>query len=179
MNMTWRRFLVRMKQNQRLITAGGSVLALVIFFQNCGTSTPSDSSAGLGGNGSTPTWVTASVTSFNFTSAIGSSDLVITFTASRPASSLALTQAFPGGGFTVLTNTCNATSLGANSSCTVTVHYHNCTTASKQGYLALGYTDPVTNEQGTAVVVTLTGVAGSPSACSVINNSNTLPPPGE
>jgi hypothetical protein len=69
-------------------------------------------------------------------------------------------------------NTCTATSLGAGSSCTVTIHYHNCTTSTQSGYLALGYSSPSSGAQGTAVVVSFTGVAGSPLACTQVSGSN-------
>ena len=177
MRMTWLRILVRIKQNQQLIVAGTSVVALVVFFQNCGASSNSGTSSGLVGGPEPTSWMSANVASHQFTNAISSPNFVVTFTASSPASNLVVTPAFPGGTFSIVGNTCTATSLGAGSACTVTVHYHNCSTSAQTGYLALGYANPATNTPGTAVVVGFTGVAGSPTACQqVVNGVSETPP---
>ena len=172
MKMTWLRFLVRMKQNQQVIVAGTCVVALVVFFQNCGTSKTSTQQGGLGGSNS---WVTASTSAHYFPSALASPDLLVTFTAASPASGIMVTPAFSGGAFSITGNTCNATSLGAGSSCTVTVHYHNCSSAHQSGYLALGYQNPSTNAHGTAVVVNLSGIEGVPANCFVIDSQTASP----
>jgi hypothetical protein len=83
-----------------------------------------------------------------------------------------VTPAFPNGSFSIVGNTCTATTLGAGSACTVIVHYHNCVTSAQSGYLALGYSNPTTGAQGTGVVVNFTGVAGSPIACSQVSSAN-------
>jgi|GEM_PF-5747602 len=172
MKMTWFRFLVRVKQNQQVIFAGTSVVALVVFFQNCGTSKTGTQQGGLGTD---TAWVKASTSAHYFPSALASPDLVVTFTAISPASNLMVTPAFGSSAMLITGNTCNATSLGAGSTCMVKIHYRNCTVNRQTGYLALGYQNPSTGVPGTGVVVNLSGVEGAPADCDAISNDSGPP----
>ncbi len=155
MKMRWRRFLVQFRRNQLGITVGITAVALVIVFQNCGRS-PVDVISGGGFSGA---WVVADISSHQFPSALLSPDVTVTFTATREARMLSVTDALPNGFLLTNVSCTPGTTLSAGSSCTVRIRYRNCSPDPLIGYVSLGYLGS-NNQPGQAVVVDFTGVAG-------------------